>query len=936
MSSWFEQLTIPLLTPLYEASGEEYNNKKRKNTIISGVEKYYERAQNPREKAAELFHKLKDDEVAAIAKKLKLDTKEEKQHNINVLLNSLFLYGSNAQPATSQYTTLATSNAPPLDALSAVNPQQPASPVSPTTATTPLTRFNSWEEVAVACQNEIDLFTKEFLNPAKLPLPNEFVQNNSFEDIKNKANIKKIYNIPLQLYSYQEWKTLIGDKLDFNQIFKHKVFNYVHQYYTSNFSEEEFKIKTVGIGEDIGNALTGMLYDIVPHGAATTKLAEYDKKFTDLVKSSSGTTMLASSIIDATSVSVLKLNPNAKHAIQQKIDEVIGKWTRIKEQARASLSVVKNRFNECNTSNSIEATLKAFADTPYSNWSSFESGYVYRLFLHLLQCTRAAQNPLALTTQGECWWDTALHAMLIDAAFLDTYRTINLNRREIKLQSSYHAQTASKYKLDALFRTKQTSIEIAAIEASLKATVKHSREDVVKLAKEGACIQSHLRGSDSHNQIIPLMQAIETQVIVYCITRAFGDAWIFIELGNYHIQEYISEPTGFDSMMKTCELVLAFKILVQNLANHQQQNMNAPKPPDPPSNRLMCVTPKRKLKDKTNEDESTTTSTTTTTTTSTSTSSSSNTSINNERSVGEDLTNEYTLVHGFILNDNLRVIFAKHATFREVAIKIVAKNRGQSEVCMLTFIQEQAISHGKQNIITLLDTYAPQTNLVALVFPRLLPIDTSLNMHQLQLLSYHIFCGLQYLDQCGIVHSDISPGNIMINPSSNEATIIDFGSAMYGPYVCKHPCGTEGFMAPEMLENRMITTKADMFSAGAVLAYTYALTTNSIALHNVFGTHHSDFISVYLEALSLKLAEAENDKNEIEMALFDMLIRLACINSDERLDAQAALKHPFVAAVSTVTNIIGYVKFDMTQLPVSQQSSPTTCTSEGDGLYSCI
>lgn len=117
------------------------------------------------------------------------------------------------------------------------------------------------------------------------------------------------------------------------------------------------------------------------------------------------------------------------------------------------------------------------------------------------------------------WWETALQGKLIDDAFIDIKaKQVNLSiinlvfvnfkvKKGSRLESSYHENPASKYKVDLLFQCMKT--DVGAAEASLSTPPAQSREDKVKLAKEGACILSCLKG-DRHNQIVPLLQPIRT------------------------------------------------------------------------------------------------------------------------------------------------------------------------------------------------------------------------------------------------------------------------------------------------------------------------------------------------------------------------------------------------------------------------------------------
>ena len=85
-----------------------------------------------------------------------------------------------------------------------------------------------------------------------------------------------------------------------------------------------------------------------------------------------------------------------------------------------------------------------------------------------------------------------------------------------------------------------------------------------------------------------------------------------------------------------------------------------------------------------------------------------------------------------------------------------------------------------------------------------------------------ILSGLAAMEIAGVVHRDIKPDNIMIN-GYNEPKIIDFGIATetdVEEYMFVK-CGTPGYVAPEIAsikdtKNARMTTKSDIFSAGAI------------------------------------------------------------------------------------------------------------------------
>ncbi|XP_077233579.1 lysM domain receptor-like kinase 4 [Tasmannia lanceolata] len=85
--------------------------------------------------------------------------------------------------------------------------------------------------------------------------------------------------------------------------------------------------------------------------------------------------------------------------------------------------------------------------------------------------------------------------------------------------------------------------------------------------------------------------------------------------------------------------------------------------------------------------------------------------------------------------------------------------------------------------------------------------------------------GLNYLHsyaEPGIVHMDIKSGNILLD-GNFRAKIANFGSARSGEgneggfALTRHIIGTKGYMAPEYLENGLVSVKLDVYAYGIVM-----------------------------------------------------------------------------------------------------------------------
>ncbi|VDM26389.1 unnamed protein product [Hydatigera taeniaeformis] len=85
-----------------------------------------------------------------------------------------------------------------------------------------------------------------------------------------------------------------------------------------------------------------------------------------------------------------------------------------------------------------------------------------------------------------------------------------------------------------------------------------------------------------------------------------------------------------------------------------------------------------------------------------------------------------------------------------------------------------------------------------------------------------IICGLEHLHALQIVHLDIKPANVLLT-DTGHVMISDFDRSYDITREAKPPTsldftGTAYFMAPEIIQRKVITTKADVWSLGILMA----------------------------------------------------------------------------------------------------------------------
>jgi len=97
------------------------------------------------------------------------------------------------------------------------------------------------------------------------------------------------------------------------------------------------------------------------------------------------------------------------------------------------------------------------------------------------------------------------------------------------------------------------------------------------------------------------------------------------------------------------------------------------------------------------------------------------------------------------------------------------------------------------------------------------------DLNEVRRISEQIIKGLRGFHRKEMVHQDLKPENIMIDPNG-DVKIIDFGCVqvaglqeIYTPIQDNHVAGTANYIAPELFDGFQATPKSDMYSLGVTL-----------------------------------------------------------------------------------------------------------------------
>jgi len=238
-------------------------------------------------------------------------------------------------------------------------------------------------------------------------------------------------------------------------------------------------------------------------------------------------------------------------------------------------------------------------------------------------------------------------------------------------------------------------------------------------------------------------------------------------------------------------------------------------------------------------------------------------------------------------------------TKRKYAVKIIdKKNLGESHSVSLKREIDimQQVDH--PHIIKLRQVFENEKKYVYLVmelvtggelFDRI--VDKSQYVERdAALLTKKMVDALRYLHAKGIAHRDLKPENILLanQMSDTEVKLADFGlSRMIDEStMMKTACGTPTYVAPEVLQATGYGPEVDMWSIGVI---TYILLCG-------FPPFYGDTIpEMFEQIMSGNFDYPEEYWDNISSNAKDFINKLLKVNPKERLSAEDALKHPWLA-----------------------------------------
>ncbi|CAM6102700.1 unnamed protein product [Calypogeia fissa] len=191
----------------------------------------------------------------------------------------------------------------------------------------------------------------------------------------------------------------------------------------------------------------------------------------------------------------------------------------------------------------------------------------------------------------------------------------------------------------------------------------------------------------------------------------------------------------------------------------------------------------------------------------------------------------------------------------EVAIKIIRNNEtmykaGQQELVILKKLAG-ADPENKRHCVRLLSSFEYRSHL-CLVFESLhmnlreilkkFGRNIGINLNAVRAYAKQLFISLKHLRNCGVLHCDIKPDNMLVNESKNVLKLCDFGSAMFAgeneitPYLV-----SRFYRAPEIILGLPYDHALDIWSVGCCL---YELYTGKMLFP---GHTNNDMLRLHME-----------------------------------------------------------------------------------------
>lgn len=153
-----------------------------------------------------------------------------------------------------------------------------------------------------------------------------------------------------------------------------------------------------------------------------------------------------------------------------------------------------------------------------------------------------------------------------------------------------------------------------------------------------------------------------------------------------------------------------------------------------------------------------------------------------------------------------------------------------------------------------------------------------------------IFDSLIYCHQLGIVHRDIKPENLLFSSKNLNKAVIkvaDFGLARFvdEAQLATTTCGTPGYVAPEILEQKPYNQTCDFWSLGVVLF---------ILLSGKPPFYDEDNFALFEKIKRIDYNFNDPSWSSISTEAKDFISKLLVANPEARPTGEQIMSHPWI------------------------------------------
>jgi len=148
---------------------------------------------------------------------------------------------------------------------------------------------------------------------------------------------------------------------------------------------------------------------------------------------------------------------------------------------------------------------------------------------------------------------------------------------------------------------------------------------------------------------------------------------------------------------------------------------------------------------------------------------------------------------------------------------------------------------------------------------------------------------LAHLHENDIVHRDLKPENLLLTDksASYDIKIIDFGLAKQSTEMMAMPCGTPGYVAPEILKRRKYHKEVDIWSLGVI---TYILLCGFPPFHD----DGNNLKNLYKQIRAGKYSFPDKYWSAVSKEAKDLIRKMLVVKPKNRITAAKILNDPWI------------------------------------------